>query len=397
MALIDRLRDLQQGRQGLPQQPMAWSLPVARPQANQAPGSAPSATTQPGAATSVFGLHPPWESTPPAPVINPPAPPPTGPFERAPEAPTYTGPAPGVTGPLTPPPVEGGSGGGSATFGPDTDWSNPANLDAYFASRGVTLSPQSRAYWLQRFSSPEFAGDRAYFFRRLSQADEFGGGGGGGNVFSDPATIDWENLIRTITGQLTTPRNNPDLNPLIDYMRQYFKELQGAAYTPAQRELYQTQALDPLTRERDKQKQDILLWAAQHGQDPNSGPVQSRLQDLDQKFAQVRTGTQAQLATSEIEKQKQQQQQALAVGTALSGLQNNALQTDEDRLLQALQVLGLIPQMANTRLGLANQTLGGQLSPVSLLQLLMSGQQQGSQQNNDFWNQLGLLFGSAFQ
>ena len=60
------------------------------------------------------------------------------------------------------------------------DYSNPATVEAYFRSRGVTPRPTSAAYWASKYNSPEFAGDRAYFFKRLSTAEEFGGGGGGG-------------------------------------------------------------------------------------------------------------------------------------------------------------------------------------------------------------------------
>lgn len=68
---------------------------------------------------------------------------------------------------------------------PATDWatkdySDVANVKAYAASRGVTMSDQTAQYWADKYNSPDFAGDRAYYFQRLGQDPAFGGGGGGG-------------------------------------------------------------------------------------------------------------------------------------------------------------------------------------------------------------------------
>lgn len=58
------------------------------------------------------------------------------------------------------------------------DYGNIDNVKAYFKSRGVDVSDQSAQYWADKYNSPEFAGDRNYFFQRLGQAEEFGGGAG---------------------------------------------------------------------------------------------------------------------------------------------------------------------------------------------------------------------------
>lgn len=86
-----------------------------------------------------------------------------------------------------------GPGGGTIAPTPDQwasqDYSNVDNVKAYFKSRGIDVSDESAKYWADKYNSPEFNGDRAYFFKRLSNADEFGGPGSGGTG-SDSSLLD---------------------------------------------------------------------------------------------------------------------------------------------------------------------------------------------------------------
>lgn len=74
-----------------------------------------------------------------------------------------------------------GAGGAAPTFtaGMSRDQVKAA-VAQYYASRGVTPSPTSVDYWTDKYFSREFNGDVAYFQKRLSIADEFGGGDGQG-------------------------------------------------------------------------------------------------------------------------------------------------------------------------------------------------------------------------
>lgn len=72
---------------------------------------------------------------------------------------------------------------------PSQDWSKADYSDwntvkAYAQSRGVTMSDQTAQYWAGKYNSPEFNGDRNYFFSRLSTDPAFGSGGGPG--YTDP-------------------------------------------------------------------------------------------------------------------------------------------------------------------------------------------------------------------
>jgi hypothetical protein len=86
-----------------------------------------------------------------------------------------------------------------------------------------------------------------------------GGGFGGSNyrytgtnVFNDPATAPFEDLLNQRIGQLLQNWMPPDSQNTIDFLRNYQNRLTGAPYTDSQMDLIQTQAIDPLTRQRTR-------------------------------------------------------------------------------------------------------------------------------------------------
>lgn len=290
----------------------------------------------------------------------------------------------------------------------------PSKMDLYTQAHPGTWQDQVTAdlqragwtddpnYWIRRITETSGVYDD-YWRERIASGPNgqekyaHSNGVSGGSVFSDPATTEWEQLLRQMVDKLNTPRTNPDYGPLVDYMRNYAATLSGPAYTPDQMDLLQTQALDPLTRERDAQKQRIVEWASAHGQDPNSGPVQQQMRNLDEKFGQLRTKTQADFASNAVGLEKSQDAQALQVLTALAGLQDQTFNSDEQRMMNAVNLFKQVPQLADERLGLANQSLNGSvLNPVSLLQLFNSQQLNQQGLNADFWNQIGQLLATAF-
>ena len=225
-------------------------------------------------------------------------------------------------------------------------------------------------------------------------------GGGGGGTFSDPATARWESSLTGVAGQLMKPQANPDFQPYVDYMRNYFKQLQQPGYTPAQQDLMQTQSLDPLERQRQAAREQVTQRFAQKG--VQGGVVEKALQDVDRQFNEMRTGTQSRFALNQITQDQQRQQQAAQVGASLSQAQQAAATNDEGRMMQALSLMFQIPQYADTRLSLANSVMQP-LNATSLLSALGNinasnqGQQNvNSQQNSQMWAQLGQLLAQAF-
>jgi hypothetical protein len=164
--------------------------------------------------------------------------------------------------------------------------------------------------------------------------------------------------------------------------------------------LMQTQALDPMERQRTAAKQQVTQRFAQQG--VQGGLVERALQDVDRQFNELRTKSQGNFAMNQIGYDQQRQQQAAQVGASLSQAQQAAATNDEGRMMQALSLLFQIPQYADTRMMNANSVLQP-LNPTSLLQSLagINASNQGqnnfnAQQNAQFWGQLGQLLAQSF-
>lgn len=225
-------------------------------------------------------------------------------------------------------------------------------------------------------------------------------GGDSGGVFDDPATRDWESLLRQTATRLSTPRANPDWQPYVDYMRKYFNQLQQPGYTPAEQDIIQTQALDPMERTRQAMHDQVRQRYAQQG--VTGGLVDRALQDVDRSFNQQRTGAMSNFATQQIQYDAGRKKDAATVGQALAQAQEAMASGDENRMMQAVSLLFQVPQYADQRLQLANQTLQP-LNSQSLLAILnaLNGQNaqsnaNGNQQNQSFWGGIGQLLGFLF-
>jgi hypothetical protein len=291
---------------------------------------------------------------------------------------------------------------------PNLNLADPGQLDQFIraglkAAYGVDPTNEQVQYWKQF----DLAKDPDFWWKRLlgmdagpNDAAKYGpyaggknGSGGGKGVFDDPATKEWEAALRAIVARLNQPYDNPDLNPLLDYLRQYATKLQGPAYTPQQMDTLQTQALDPLTSQRDAMRQQILQRASQRGLDPSSGIVQDEINQLDRALSQTRSQRQGQFAANAVDLDRQNQQMSGQVLAQIAALQEQNFSGNENRALQALQLLSQIPQYADKRLQLALQSMGGQqTNPASLLSVLSSFQRQGMDQqtqDSQFWAQIG--------
>jgi hypothetical protein len=185
----------------------------------------------------------------------------------------------------------------------------------------------------------------------------------GGGVFNDPATQEWESLLRTINQRLQQPQ---------------------PTYTDAQRDLMQTQAIDPLERQRQTQKANTQQRFAARGIAPGSGILEQALQDVDRQFDQMKTGQQSQFALNQI------------------GREDQLFNNNEQRALAGLNLFSQIPQLADRRLQMAQGSLIPS-NPYQLLNLQNQIAQQGQQQQNfnqqqdqQFWAMLGQLLANSF-
>jgi len=178
------------------------------------------------------------------------------------------------------------------------------------------------------------------------------------SVFSDPATVEWEQMLRQLVQRMQQPYSDPDVTATQDYLRKYFERLQGPAYTPQELDLLNTQQIDPLTADRDANRQKVLLWAQSHGMTPESGPVQQLLADADRQYEALRTRSRADIATRAIDLGRENEAKATQVGSMLSALKEHVFDKNEGRFGQSVQTFKQIPELADTRLQLAMQALG---------------------------------------
>lgn len=217
----------------------------------------------------------------------------------------------------------------------------------------------------------------------------------GTSVFTDPATKHFEELLNQRISQLQTPFTPPHYQQGIDQLQSYLQQLNGPAYTPQQMDLMQTQALDPLERQRGSAKQQLIQRMAAHGIGPTSGILEQAMQDLDQQFNQIRTQTQGQFATNAIQAQRQNAASAAMLAPQIAGLEQNQFNTQDTRNQGAVGLAQMIPEMAWNRLTGANSLIQPQ-NPLGLLGQQNLFQGQGYNQSAGFSNGLGRLLALLF-
>jgi hypothetical protein len=232
----------------------------------------------------------------------------------------------------------------------------------------------------------------------------YGASGGGAysstNPFSDPATKNYVDLLNSRMQSLLTPQANPQMDSLLQYMNQYFQQLQQPTYTDAQRGVIATQQLDPMERQRQAELKNVANVMASRGITPGSGPYLQAERDINQKYDTLRAQTQGQIANNEITLGRQNQAQAVDVGSAAASLVNGMNSLQDQRANQAVSYGRQIPDLAQQRLQQAITLLNGNnVNPAQLLPSLSQFQQQGITQNtqdSQFYQQLFAALAKQF-
>lgn len=262
------------------------------------------------------------------------------------------------------------------------------NDPAYWARRIAEtggLNAGNQQYWQNAASGPT-----AFFSnpgRETSSQPAYSAPAGGSysntNPFSDPATKNYIDLLNSRIQALLTPQSNPQMDSLLQYMNQYFQQLQGPTYTDAQRATIATQQLDPMERQRQAELKNVATTMANRGITPGSGPYLQAERDINQKYDALRAQTQGGIANNEITLGRQNQAQAVDVGSAAASLVNGMNQQQDARANQAVGYGAQIPNIAQQRMAQAIQLLNGNsVNPASLVSSLQGFQQQGINQNS---------------
>lgn len=207
--------------------------------------------------------------------------------------------------------------------------------------------------WTEIFAAP--GSQRATSQTAQGWGQTFGAAGAPGvsgtqNVFGDPATQEWERLLRSLVDRLNQPR------PL--------------GYTPSQQELIATQALDPLERQRQDRKRQVMLQMSARGHSQNSGPLQMALNDIDRQFDALSAQARAGFAMNQI------------------GLEDQRFNQNEQRAMTGVNTMFQLPQLADARFNQYANFIQGTNTGQGLLGLMMNQNNFNQQQNAAYWSQL---------
>lgn len=223
---------------------------------------------------------------------------------------------------------------------------------------------------------------------------------GSTNPFDDPATKSYIDQLNARIAQLHQPQQNPEMDSLLTYLKQYFEQLQGPTYTDAQRDVINTQSIDPMERQRTARKQQVIQQMASRGMGPSDGPTIAALQNVDREFDQMRTNAQGNFAVNEINQGRDDRRQAVNVGTAAAQLRSGIFDQQEGREDKALGYARQIPDLAQARIAQAISLLNGNTSsPASLFGALNSAQRTGmdqSSQDSEYWQSIIAAIAKAF-
>lgn len=265
-------------------------------------------------------------------------------------------------------PAAGTTGAGGDTNWLMTDFSNPDNVRRYFQSRGVTPSNESIDYWARKYNSPEFAGDRQYFLKRLAGAEEFGGGVAGGE-FNDP----WGSALEGQTGAYSAAARERAA-ALAKILRDRAAQLNQPAYTSGDEAVIRAKAFDQLERRRQETLKNGRESVYARGFAPTSGLVQDTQNKTNQTFEGARTGIESNLLQSSLDENNRRKDQAVQ----LEQLATQALNGGDLSAIQALSgPLGLMNTRQQTAGSLLNNSNSQSMNAI--LQILaMLQQNQGA-------------------
>jgi hypothetical protein len=202
--------------------------------------------------------------------------------------------------------------------------------------------------------------------------------------FSDPITSFIEQFAQQRAQALENPAVGSGQQLLEQALKDISAQFQKGGYTNAEQEVFQTQALDPLEQLRQARKRQVIEDLSRRGIDPKSGVAIQMIQDVDRQFDGQRAMTQRSIASQGAQETQQRMMQALQMLGTLSGTENS-------RMNEAFQYRSVPLNLADRSFNQASQLYNMAGNPMQMVNPLMQlGQQQ--QGRSDQWQEaLGYL------
>jgi hypothetical protein len=209
--------------------------------------------------------------------------------------------------------------------------------------------------------------------------------GVGDQLFTDPATQMFQQMVLNRIDQLLQSVNRPEVQQYRDAALKRVDELTNQpAYTPADEAALITQMREPLTQARDARISFNKEQMGGRNIGPSSGLFQDQVYNTPERDYERALGTGTNdLAVRGIQETQARKQQALDILANLVGLGSNVRAEDNAQADKALTTGAILPDLTAQRLQLLMQTLGMSTSQIpSLLSTLTSlnGQNIGQQQ-----------------
>mgnify|MGYP001561843872 CR=1 FL=1 len=151
-----------------------------------------------------------------------------------------------------------------------------------------------------------------------------------------------EAALRSFASSQQTPQAGSGQAQLEQQLQQIAQQFQQGGYTPAEMEILQTQAIDPLERLRTARMQQVMLELSKRGIDPQSGVGMSMLADVDRQFDQQRTVLQRDVAGKAADERSSRMLKSLELLSGLAGTQGT-------RQANAVNAFGQLAGQENTR------------------------------------------------
>jgi len=143
--------------------------------------------------------------------------------------------------------------------------------------------------------------------------------------FSDPITSYLEQIAQDRARRLEQPPEDSGQYLLEQALRALATQFEKGGYTPAEQEIFQTQAIEPLEQLRASRRQQVMESLSRRGIDPNSGIAIQMLQDVDRQFDALRTQTQRDLAGQIANERTQRMLMSLQQLSNLAGTENQRM------------------------------------------------------------------------
>jgi hypothetical protein len=225
------------------------------------------------------------------------------------------------------------------------------------------------------------------------------GTGGAGSIFSDPSGALLESTIMSRLGDLAKPLTNPAMDSFLAAAQKQIEQLNQPVYTPQEEAALRTKVFDQLEQDRQQAIQQTTEHMAALGHGRESGTIPAAIALVNKHFDELRAQQTNALLTGTIQERQARLKEALGISGQVATM-TAAQQAQEDaRKATAVSTAAILPNLVDSRLALANGTLGsGGANPndlMSSISQLIKEQQTNTGNSAANWAAIGQIIAEA--